>query len=115
MLKSELIKYKLIDPMPPRRQVPRVATSVYEAGMWPATRLVVSMELDGVNALDAPGDVFTESLVQRQGVLPPHSGNAELPSQKPASVAPAPNAKRSAASQAGGSSVPKWFPVKKYM
>ena len=104
VLKSELINYTLIDRLPPRKQIPRTATSVYEAGMWPAARLVLS--LDGP---DACGDVFSESLVRRKGVMPPQSNTtALLPSQEGALAAP--DAKRSA-SQADGRepSVPKWF------
>ncbi len=79
--------------------------------MWPAARLVVSLELDGMDRLDA-SDVISESLVRRKGVLPPQNGNAALsPSREPAVVAPTPNATRSDASHAGGGgpSLPKWF------
>ena len=111
VLKSDHIKYKLMDRTPPRKQVPRTSTStLHEAGMWPATRLVVVL-FDLPDGMDV-SDVISESLVRRKGVLPPHKGNAALsPSEEPATVAPPPDAKMSAASKAGrsGPAVPKWF------
>ena len=108
LLKSPTTFFRLVDLMPPRKEIARTAESVYESGMWPASRLTMELE-PGVTE-----DVFAEPLLRRKGMLPPQKSCLGL---APTSRTSAPGGDAPASSQAGRvtsapskpASVPKWF------